>query len=205
MTPLIRSKNAFSLVELLVVVALIGLITFMSLPSVTSMLQVSLGTATRELASVTKEAYNSALMTGKVYRLAYDIKESSFWVESGPTTLMMDTQESKEREERRKRFARLGEEQQDTSGGFSLDKSVTRTKKTLPRGVGFEDVITEQSPDPITDGIAYTHIFPHGLTEQTIVHLKDSRDHQSTLILEPLTGRTRLVQGYLKKEDVFAR
>src|SRR6478735_6037205 len=55
---LIRDSRGYTLVELLVVIALIALISVFSLPNISSIFKLSLNTATRELASVVKEAYN---------------------------------------------------------------------------------------------------------------------------------------------------
>jgi prepilin-type N-terminal cleavage/methylation domain-containing protein len=197
-----KSSRGFTLIELLVVVALIGLISIFALPSVTNFFKLSLNSTTREMASLVKEAYNSTVMTGKVHRLVYDLKENQFWVESGPGTILLDTNESREAEKRRKRFAQTNEQPEPTA--FALERSVTRKKLSLPRGVTFEDVLTEQSPEPITEGAAYTHFFPHGITEQTLIHLKDSSGHHISLIISPLIGRTRLVERYIKPEEAYA-
>jgi len=195
-------ESGLTLVELLVVVALIALITAVSLPTVGGYLKLSLNTAARELSSTVKETYNSTAMTGKVHRLVYDIDAHQYWVESGPPTALLDTQESKEREERKKRFAKAGEK---TSEGpaFTLEKSVTRKKISLPQGVEFEDVLTEGSKEPFSSGKAFTHFFPHGITEQTLIHLKDGSKHQTTLIISPLIGRTQVVDRYLKEREAY--
>lgn len=198
-----NTRAAFTLVELLVVVALIGLIAFFSLPTISSMMKVSISSATRELASTIKEAYNSSVVTGKVHRLAYDLEKNQFWVESGPSTLLMDTSESKEKEARRKKFAKPGEEKPKSV--FSLEKSVTRNKLSLPRGVTFEDVVTEQTQEPISKGLAYTHFFPHGQTEQTIIHIIDAEKHQASLVISTLIGKTQFISGYVKGEDLFGK
>ncbi len=194
-------ENGFSLIELLVVVALIGMISLFALPSVTNYFKLSLNSSTREIASVVKEAYNSTVMTGRVHRLVYDVTGSSFWVERGPPQVLLDTRETKEAEARRKRYSRAGDEP-PPGPVFTLDKSVTRKKVSLPRGVTFEDVMTEQVREPIKEGIAYTHFFPHGPTEQTIVHLQDEANHHISLIISPLIGRTRLVERYIKLEEI---
>ncbi len=155
------------------------------------------------MASTVKETYNSTIMTGNVHRLVYDLKENSFWVESGPSTVLLDTKETKEKEERRKRFSTPADEA-PTAPTFKLEKSITKKPVSLPRGVSFEDVMTEQGKDPIIEGAAYTHFFPHGLTEQTLIHLKDSSNHRVTLILSTLIGRTQVLDGYIKREDLDA-
>lgn len=197
-------ENGFSLIELLVVVALIGLISLFALPSVTNYFKLSLNSATREIASLVKEAYNSTVMTGRVHRMVYDLAGGAFWVENGPPQVLLDTRETKEAEERRKRFHRSADET-PPHPTFTLDKTVTRKKVSLPRGVSFEDVVTEQDREPVKEGLAYTHFFPHGPTEQTIIHLQDDANHHISLIISPLIGRTRLVERYVKLEEIHEK
>jgi prepilin-type N-terminal cleavage/methylation domain-containing protein len=78
------SSRGFTLIELLVVVALIALISAMVMPSVSSYFQVSLNSATRDIASIVKESYNSTVLTGRVYRVVYDFKKAQYWSESVP-------------------------------------------------------------------------------------------------------------------------
>ncbi|OFZ77569.1 MAG: hypothetical protein A3K03_13380 [Bdellovibrionales bacterium RIFOXYD1_FULL_44_7] len=199
----IKSTNGFTLIELLVVVALIALITVFAVPSVSSYFKVSLNSAARELAGVIKEAYNATALTGKVNRLVYDFKSNSFWVESALTDdILLDTKESREKEERRSRFSKKNEEEKPASS-FVKNRTVTRKEMRLPRGVTFEDIVSEQNPEPITEGTAYTHFFPHGLTEQTTIHLKDTSDHHVTLIISPLIGRTRVIDRYVKDDESY--
>lgn len=195
----------FTLIELLVVVALAGLITLFALPTVTSYFKVSLNSATREIGSIVKEAYNSTVVTGKVHRVVYDFKENTYWVEVGSANVLLDTEETRQHEERKRRFATSKEKEKEPPSLFQLAKTVTRKKLSLPRGVTYEDILTEQSHEPITQGTAYTHIFPHGVTEQTILHLKDSQGHHVSLILSSLIGRTHVVDHYVKEEEAFAQ
>jgi prepilin-type N-terminal cleavage/methylation domain-containing protein len=196
-------SRGFTLVELLVVIALIGLVTLVSLPTVSSMFQVSLGTASREIATTIKEAYNSAMITGKVHRVAYDLKEHQYWVESGPTTTLLDTEATREKEERRRKFKTSIDAEEAPSSPFGIDKSVTRSKKSLPRGVEFEDILSERDKEPLSEGTAYTHIFPSGITERTLIHLKDTQKHQLTLVVETITGKTRMLNGHLSEREAF--
>lgn len=199
--PLILGTRGFSLIEMLVVIGLAGLISLLALPSVTSYFKLSLNTAAREMAAVIKEAYNSTIMTGNVHRVVYDLKTQSFWVESGPPTVLLHTEETREREESRQRYK--SESDKPPPSEFSMSKSVTRKKIGLPDGVIFEDIFTEQSKEALTEGLAYTHIFPNGVTEQTIVHLKDKSDHQVSLVISALIGRTRLYERYVNVEEAY--
>lgn len=198
-----KNRDGFTLVEMLVVVGIIALISAMAMPSISGYFQVSLNSATRDLASTIKETYNSAVVTGKVHRLAYDLKTNTYWVESGPANFLVHTKETKEKEERRKKFSHASDEVAQSA--FNLETTVTRKKVSLPRGVTFEDLITQQMTDPIVDGMAYTHFFPHGLTEQTIIHLQDTSKHHASLATTPLTGMTDLYDRYVTSKEIFEK
>lgn len=199
-----KTENGFSLIELLVVVALMALIGAMAVPSISSVFKLSLGSTTRDIATTVRYAYNAAMMTKKVHRLVFDLKEHEYWVEVGPQSLLMDTEETKARRERARRFgSKRDEDQEAAKSDFSLASYVTRKKNKLPRGVEFEDVTTEQSKDPITIGLAYTHFFPHGIIEQTVIHLKDTANHKATLVIAPIVGRTKVIERYVPSKEAI--
>jgi prepilin-type N-terminal cleavage/methylation domain-containing protein len=195
--------DGFTLIEVLIVVFIIALVSVLILPSVTSYFQLSLSATGREMSSTIKEAYNSSVITGRVYRMVYDFKAESYWVESAPAGVLLDTKESKEKEERRKRYASINEAPPPSA--FSMDKLITRNKVSLPTGVVFEDIITQQSKDPITEGLAYTHFFPHGPTEQTIIHIKDNSNHKASLVITALIGHTDLYERNVSASDIFGK
>ena len=205
-----QNQKGFTLIELLVVVALVGMIFLFALPKVTSAMRLSLDSSSREMASVIREAYNATMVTGRVHRVVWDLKEQKYWVEAGGTSLLLDTEASIEKDAARKRrtVQKEGEEEgQNLPPGqlpFTLNRLVTRSKQSLPRGVEYEDIITEKSEDPITSGVAYTHFFPHGIVEQTLIHLKDNSGHQQTLLVWPVLGRTRVEKRHLTLKEAYA-
>jgi len=201
-----KKSDGFTLIEMLVVVGIVALMAGVMMPTISSYFQVTINSATRDLATVIKEAYNSAVITGKIYRLVYDIKENTYWVESGPAQYLLHTKESKEKEERRKKFSfsKTSQDlQENKESQFKIDTTITRKKANLPRGVNYEDIATELSKDPITDGIAYSHFFPHGLTEQTIIHLQDQSKHHASLVITQLVGNTEVYDRYVTPKEIF--
>jgi general secretion pathway protein H len=196
----------FTLVELLVVVAIIGLVGAMSLPSISGVFKISLSSATRELASLIKETYNTTMMTKKVHRLVFDLTKNEYWMEMGPTQYLMDTEDSRERERRMNRgklSSEKEEEEKKKNDAFVMVKGIQRGKKSLPRGVSFADVHTEQLKDPVTEGRAYVLFFPGGLIEQSLIHIQDNSNHKSTLVIQPIVGRTKVFDRFVSKEEVF--
>ena len=198
-----REIRGFTLIELLVVIALIALITALIVPSISSYFQISMNSAGRELGTAVKDAYNSTVLTGRVYRVAYDLKSNEYWVESGPSNVLLDTESSKKKADERKLHSRSKNEPDENP--FSMDRTITRKKVSLPRGVVFDDVVTQQSKDPIKQGVAYTHFFPHGITEQTIIHLIDSSNHKESLVISPLIGRTDVYDRYVTPGEAFGK
>jgi len=59
----------------------------------------------------------------------------------------------------------------------------------------WDDVVEPQDPPPDPDDeeaenrIVYTHIFPEGYMEDTVIYLMDRREMVMSLVVEPLTGR----------------
>jgi prepilin-type N-terminal cleavage/methylation domain-containing protein len=192
-------SRGFTLIELMAVIALVAAMMLYVVPKMSSSLKVSINSTAREMAAASREAYNSAVLTGRVHRMVYDMKAQQYWAESGPTTVLLDTQETKEKEERRKRFSHPDDKPPPSE--FALARTITRKKIDLPRGVEFEDVFSEQKPDAITEGTAFTHF----LAERTIIHIKDNSDHHVTLILSPLVGRTKVIPRYVKKDEPDAQ
>ncbi len=74
-----------SLIEILVVTAIIVLMSAVVMPSISSYFQVSLNSAACDLANTVKETYQATLLTGAIHRMVYDLKGNSFWVESAPS------------------------------------------------------------------------------------------------------------------------
>jgi hypothetical protein len=187
-------------------VALMALIGTMAIPSISNIFKISLGSTSRDLATTVRHAYNAALMTKKVHRLVFDLKENQYWVEVGPQNLLMDTEETRAKAERARRFMTSKdreEEEKKDAPSWQLAGYVTRKHKDLPRGVTYEDVMTEQSKEPITEKVAYTHFFPHGIIEQTVIHLKDTSNHRATLIVAPLVGRTKVIERYVDAKEAL--
>lgn len=194
-------SGGFSLLELLVVVAILGLVFAVAIPSMSRFFGVSIQSTTREIATTIRNAFNGAVVTGRVYRLVYDIDKGMYWVEMGPAGVLVDTEEAKKNRERFGRKKKDKDPSKAKSQGFDLAKAVTRKPISLPLGVAFDDVITPASSTPVAKGRAYTHFFPHGLAEQTLVHLKDSSGHRLSLIIQATSGQTEIANRYLSLEE----
>ena len=201
------NQSGFSLIEMLIVVAILGLVGIITIPSITSTFRFSVQSSAREIATLIKDASNSAQISGKIHRIAYDLKNQQYWVESSSENTLLKSDESKAKEKEQHSFfsTELTEEEKKKNGGFRQENLLTKKKRSLPLGVSFKDVYTEQSNDPITTGMAYTHIFPQGMSETTLVHLEDTAHNEVSLVVLNLLGRCQVESREIDAKEIFKR
>ncbi len=195
-----KNTSGFTLIEILVVVALIALITVTALPNLGAVFKINIGNASRELATTIRSVYEQSVLTGQTFRVVVDVEKNMYWVENGGKNTLALTAEQEEEEARRHR-QRSDEEKKNKTAKFSLATQIMRSKKTLPKGVHFTDIITSRSKEPMKKGLAYAHVFPHGFIEKLAIHIKDDYDREATLIVNSVTGKSRLFQRYVKEID----
>ena len=68
-------------------------------------------------------------------------------------------------------------------------------RTTLPETVRFKDVSTLHQ-GKVTEGEAYTGFDPVGRVDKTIFHLAQGDQHELTLVVNPITGRVKVYEGY---------
>ncbi|MBU6154025.1 MAG: type II secretion system GspH family protein [Bdellovibrionales bacterium] len=204
-----NQRSGFSLIELLIVIGILGLVGLIAIPSISNTFRFSVQSTGREIATLIKDTVNSAQITGRVHRIAYDLKNQQYWVEStSESTLLKSDETLKKEKERSRGYFSLKEAEEDekkNKGGFRQENLLTKKKRSLAIGVSIKDVVTEQGENPITEGMAYTHIFPQGLTEKTLVHLKDTANNEITLTVSNLLGRCYVEGRYIEAKDFFKR
>ena len=101
-------------------------------------------------------------------RLNFDIDNNKYWVST------------------------VNDEGEDTLVPFMLAKP-----EELPRGVYITDVKTLNDKKR-TEGIAFIQFFPTGYTENAVVHLQTRNEDIVTLVVQPLTGRTKIENKYVE-------
>lgn len=195
-----RDQSGFTLIEILVVVGLIAMVMAFAVPQAGMALKINITNSTRELATTIRSMHDEAVLKGGVYRLALDIERGQYWVESGDRDFLMRSQEQEELE-RRRNERRTDDEKAKHKEPFALAASVTKKKLSLPAGIKFTDIQVSRSKEPVTAGVVYAHAFPHGFVEKLVVHVKDSFDRESTLIVNSVTGKSRVYERYVKETD----
>lgn len=68
---------------------------------------------------------------------------------------------------------------------------------TLPRDVELTDVIAA-GRGKRTDGMAYSYFYPLGRVDFTVIHLSEEDDREVTLMVNPVSGKVKVTDGYLE-------
>jgi type II secretory pathway pseudopilin PulG len=212
-----------TLIEIIVVMALLVGLMAVAIPAYQAVFDVNMRAAAKELAQTYKWLQDEAAMRNVTFRVAIDLDQGTWKVEAGdPSTLIFSTPEERETAEKdlestmrrytERELAEDAEAQEEIaakSGGkfTGLDDVTFTTQRALPTNVRFEWVYTPQygeegkeptkggpPQDPLEDSIAYTHVFPDGTSEHTVVRIVDADDPEDgwTIEVEPLTGKVNL-------------
>lgn len=83
----------------------------------------------------------------------------------------------------------MADEEAFGAGGASLD---------LADGVHLLDVWVQGMDDPQSEGKAYLYFFPHGYTQEALIHLEDNDGHVFSVKIAALTAKTTIRVGYLE-------
>ena len=221
-----------TLIEIIVVMALLVGLLAIAVPAYQAVFDVNMRGAARELAQTYKWLQDEAAMRNVTFRMTIDLDRGTWKVEAGdPSSLIYSTPEERETAEddlestmkhyTEREIAEDADAQEviakKSGGKFAglTDVSFT-TEQQLPNNVQFAWVYTPQygedgkeptkggpPEDPAEDAIAYTHIFPDGTSEHTVVRIVDAKDPDDgwTIEVEPLSGRVNLEPEIVDPEE----
>ncbi|VAX17039.1 hypothetical protein MNBD_NITROSPINAE02-1582 [hydrothermal vent metagenome] len=161
-----RDRAGFTLVELLIVMALIGVLAGVAIPRLPDVTASRLKSQARRIAGTFTYLYQRAAATQVVLRLTLDMDSNEYYV----SILNTDNRF----EEIELPFAK-------------------RTK--LPSQIKISETYTTRQ-GKAKKGNAMIHFFPGGQTELAVVHMTDNNKNEMTLITNPLTGKVNISAGY---------
>jgi general secretion pathway protein H len=176
--PLFRGRKArgFTLLEIMVVIAIIGAIIAIAVPKFGSVFETNIKGAMRRFAGTVMFCFHESVIKQSVLRLNMDPVLGEYW----PTILISS----------------------GTVGEFTdLGGSVVK-KAQLPAGIRFVDIVTPHDTFKKMDEPAFITFFPTGYAERALIHLADTTGHGYSLIVQPLTGEVEILDGYVDLVDV---
>jgi general secretion pathway protein H len=158
----------FTLLELAVVLFIVGVLITVALPQLGDLSGARLESSARRLTALVRYLNGEAAFRGRVCRLHYDLDQRSYWV-----TVLSPGQGTAE---------------------FVADSSPLARPVQLPPTVAFADVQVP-SVGRVTRGQVYTHFYPQGYTDPTVIRLRDQQARILTVMIPSLTGEARVYEG----------
>jgi general secretion pathway protein H len=203
----VEQPRGFTLIELMIVIAVIGVAAAAAVPAVSSITGANARAAAGELAGAMRWMFDTAAMRHESCRLALDIDHATWWAECTQTrpgerrmavALPVD---AAAREEDDEALAERFPDEKDserrrllaqTRFGAYQDRLVK--KRELPGSSVFQEVWIQHQREPQVNGIAYLYFFPQGQAEAARVPIVDGGSVYS-VVLQPFTGHARVVNG----------
>jgi general secretion pathway protein H len=162
-------SNGFTLIELAVVVAILGVMIALVAPMLGELGEANLKRSARHLTGMIRFLHEESQAKKTEYRLRFDIQDGRYWAEA---------------------FNLLS----DSSGEFQKTTSVIAGEGSLFGQTTFRDIKAGSHLDE-----PYILFTPDGWVESTIIHLRDGSDRDFSLLVKPLTGNTELREGYVEE------
>lgn len=208
------SKRGLTLIELVVVVAVIGLMAGLALVSVQSLSHSQLRSSSIAIAGAIKESYDRSIMEKRIQRMVFNLDDHVWWVEftEDPYALRASDGDDDDDEDELDFDDETPEEVKRALRGsraatFTPDPRFGK-KSPLPGTIHFGRAWTGMREKPFEDGTVYLHFFRGGFTEPLQLELydgsPDSRPDEreyTTLKVRPLTGRVKIYPKRLSEPE----
>lgn len=193
------NRRGFTLIEVMVVLGILAALVAVGAPRLFKK-EGNIKTTARSMIVVVKEIRNRARLFNATYRLAIrmDKDEQSYWIEKGNGPVLVDPIKLKEEFD--------NPEKKPEEGAppplFQVDKTMLKEPKKLTGKLKFVQVETANMTEPMSSGTAYIHFFPQGMLEASAVQITDGRKNTWTLVFNPLTGQTDIIEKAVSLKSV---
>ncbi len=229
----LRPRRGLTLIEVMVAMAILMAVVAVAIPSLQGVLDLQQRGSAKELAQTYTWLIDEAKLRNVTFRITFNLDRNTWKVEVGdPNTLVYSTPEERlaAEEAEKEKMARFTQRELDEGHGdaevltedenrfVGLDDPAFTEGGELQGGAVFAYVYTpsygpegkrpsdEPPEDESEESLAYSHIFPDGSTEQTVIRIVDADDPEEgwTVAVEPLTGRVELSPDVIDPTEVLS-
>ena len=220
------SQSGFTLIEVLVAIAIIALVTVLSVAGLRSFAKSDLRNTAGHLAGAIRFLFDRASTTGKVHRLVLDFDNGKYWAEVTDDPFIFagggkETEESRRKEAeiiaKEVELKRQTAEKEAFFGSsgipskylpkpfipqrakFGNFREMALKTVTLKSDVRLDDIYSPRLSEPLSEGRGYLYFFPLGMTEAAIIHVSDAkRETFYSLLVHPLNGRVQIKNTFVE-------
>lgn len=170
-----QSEAGFTLIEIGLVLLIIAIAVALVVPRFRDQSHAELMAHTRKLATTFRFLQHEAILNGRVYRLNFDLDQQRYFVTSADEGAAGD----------------------EFGGGFTEETGILAKHVVLPNTLQIADVDVPLVSGKLYEGVAFTHFYPDGYVDATVVHLDNGQEVYTLYVDQPLTGRPYVASGYL--------
>lgn len=210
-------RRGVTLIEVMVVLALMLVIVAIGVPSLRAVLDVDQRNAARQLAQTWSMLQTEAMLRNVTFRVAFNLDRATYKIEVGdPNALVFSSPEAREQwEKEREAKLRMFSKKEIEEGKGPEDKADTRfsgldmsgfdQEVQLPSNTfiawawtpQYEDAVqpSPEMPDEAEEErVVYAHVFANGSCEYTVLRLasRDDPEDGYTIEVEPLSGKVSI-------------
>ncbi len=212
-----KNQGGMTLIEIIITVAIIGLIMGLSVGVFRDSSDAALSDTADRLMGTIKYVYNEAAIKNQYYRLIIDFEDQSFSVEasSEPFKISATAQGTPEVEKGASADIKgVGEDLKGNSleesppeepkspppgGSFSSTSSYLLKPIKLPEGIRVKDVYIAHLDKKVEGGKTALYFFPNGWVEKAVINLSDEKgENFYSLETFPSTGKAKIRTEYFE-------
>ena len=187
-----RRRQAFTLLEVMLVLALLGLLFATVLPKASNLFRVSVQSSVRRFGSMVRFAYDQSILTGRLHRIVLNLDEQTWGVEAAnPGELPID--KAKRELNPWLKNQRKKDDEEGDADEPSFKKVGGGILSAMPNGVAIVDVKSWRLGDKAqAKGVISIYAYPSGLIDEATVRFAElgKEDSQSfSVTILPITGR----------------
>lgn len=198
----VSGKRGFTLIEIMIVLAIIAMIVSLGLPAIERVTYQRINSTTRKFVGMVRTIRNDAILLNNIYRLVIDLEKNTYWVESQRELKMLSEEDSLPQDKKKK--LKKGEEPPPSN--FIMVEKYSKEPTPLPTGVVIPGVLKER--DGLRNqGLAYIHFFPNGFNEAAIVYLTKERSKEVmySVLIKSSLGQVEVFRERLESFNPVAR
>ena len=201
-----KSSSGFTLIEVILVVAIIGVVVTGATFGIGAVTRTRLRSSSYKVMSAARFAYNRAITQGTTTRLLFDFEKNTMAVQETETPVTLATDEQLDSDEgvaidpwdlARARVEKPLDPPTPRSPFLPIRNAAGRVSKRytpqpIGNGISIHALITQHEREKRTDGEGAVYFFPGGVTEQAVIQLSDSSETVYSIEIHPLTGHARI-------------
>ena len=196
----VRGHAGMTLIEIMLVIAVMGLLASGATLGMGALPRTRLRASAVRMASTFRFAYVHALTTGRTTRVSFPLGSGNITLEDTDDAHTLDVRDpfhaggASDIEADAVRTARQMTDLRPRAPRASFHNVADRVwhARALETGVVLTRLYSQHDPEPREEGTGHIYFFSGGLTERSVVHLRNSRGEIYSVSLNALTGRAEV-------------